>query len=283
MLGAFGERAWKEDDRVDAGHLEVDGFACVFGGAFEVEAGVAAAGEADRADAGIADELEAVFVADVVDHLNGGGGKAGRFDGFEGLFGEQARGVGVERMGLRDDGIAGGDGSGEVSAADAVEGEGKVVGAEDDDGADGSEAGADIFFEVEGGVAPGLFAHCGRGLAKLVGGAGKFDVFEAWRDGESGLLRCGGDDGCGSGFNVGGVGVEEGGDLCWVDSPELGCGFGCSVEGGVAVGPSADGEGEGESFSLGWIFCVEGSLRVGCAPFAVDQYLSYIHCCFLFD
>jgi len=251
-----------------------------------VEAGVAAAGETYGADAGIADELEAVFVADVVDQLNGGGRKAGLFDGFEGLLGEQARGVGVEGVGFGDDGIAGGDGGGEVSTADAVEGEGKVVGAEDDDRADGGEAGADIFFEVEGGVAPRLFANCGSGLAKLIGGAREFDVFEAWCDGQSGLFGGGFDDGWCGGFDVGCVGVEEGGDLCWVNSSEFGGSFGRSGEGGVAVGPSADGEGEREGFALRGIFCVEGSLRVGCSPFAVDQYLScdlsYIHWWFPF-
>ena len=85
LLGAFGERAGKEDDGVDARHLEVDGFACVFGGALEVETGVAAAGEADGADAGIADELEAVFVADVVDQLDGGGRESGLIRRLSGL------------------------------------------------------------------------------------------------------------------------------------------------------------------------------------------------------
>src|SRR6266403_1143482 len=106
-----------------------------------MKAGVAAASEADGADARIADQLEAVFIADVVDQLNSGGRKAGLFDGFEGWLGQQARRVGVERMGLRDDGIAGCDSCGEVASADAVEGEGKVVGPEDDDGAYGRKAG----------------------------------------------------------------------------------------------------------------------------------------------
>ena len=274
LLGAFGEGAGKEDDRIDAGHLEIDGFACVFGGALEMKAGVAAAGEADGADAGIADELEAVFIADVVDQLHGGEGKARCFEGLESLFGEQARGVWVERVGLGDDGIAGGDGCGEISAADAVEGEGKVVGPEDDDGADGGEAGADVFLEIERGVAPGLFAYCRGGLTKLVGSAGEFDVLEARGDGKGGLFGCGCDDGGCGGFDVGCVGFEEGGDLCWVDGAEFGCGFGCGGEGGVAVGPSAGGEGERKRFSFCGVLGVEGSLGVGFAPFAVDQYLS---------
>src|ERR1700756_3075886 len=114
----------------------------------------------------------------------------------------------MERVGFGDDGVAGCDGGDEVSSADAVEGEGKVVGAEDDDGADGGEAGADIFFEVEGGVAPGFFAHGGGGLAELVGGTGKLDVFEARCDGESGFFGCGGDDAVGGGFDVCGVSFE---------------------------------------------------------------------------
>src|SRR6202030_4439814 len=102
------------------------------------------------------------------------------------------------------------DGGGEVASADAVEGEGEVVGAEDDDGPDGRKTGADIFFEVERGVAPGLFAHRGRGLAKLVGGAGELDVFEARGDGQSGFFGGGCDDAVGGGFDVRGVGFEEG-------------------------------------------------------------------------
>src|SRR5258708_6438567 len=98
-------------------------------------------------------------------------------------------------MGFRDDGITRCDGGGEVSSTNAVEGEGKVIGTKDNDRSDGSEAGADIFFEVESGVAPGLFAHCGGGLAKLVGGAGEFYVFEAWGDGQSGFRGGGCDDG----------------------------------------------------------------------------------------
>ncbi len=70
----FGQRAGKEDDGVDAGHLQVDGFTCVLGGTFEMKACVAAASETDGAYAGIADELETVFVADVVDHLDRGEG-----------------------------------------------------------------------------------------------------------------------------------------------------------------------------------------------------------------
>jgi len=47
-----------------------------------MKAGVAAAGEANGADARIANEFEAVFVADVVDELNGRGRKTGCFDWF---------------------------------------------------------------------------------------------------------------------------------------------------------------------------------------------------------
>ena len=31
LLGAFGESSWKKEDGVDAGHLEVDGFAGILG------------------------------------------------------------------------------------------------------------------------------------------------------------------------------------------------------------------------------------------------------------
>ena len=87
-----------------------------------MQTGVAAASEADRSDTRIADEFQTVLVADVVDQLNGGRWQAGLFDGFQGLLSQQPGGVGVERMGFRDDGIAGGDGGGKVSATDAVEG-----------------------------------------------------------------------------------------------------------------------------------------------------------------
>ena len=164
---ALGESFGQKDDRIDAGHLEVDGNARVFGGALKVKACIATAGKADGADARIADEFQAGFIADVVDHLNRGGGKVGCFDGFECLFGEQACRVGVKWMCFRNDRVAGGDGGGEVASADAVEGEGKVIRAEDDHGSNGSKAGADIFFEVERGVAPGLF----RGLRLRLGEA----------------------------------------------------------------------------------------------------------------
>src|SRR5580692_11035150 len=109
-------------------------------------------------------------------------------------------------MGLGDDRVSGCYCGGKVASADAVEGEGKVIGAEDDDGADGREVRADIFFEVEGGVAPGLLASRGCGLTKLVGGARKLDVFETRAGGKSGLFGGGCDDGGSVGFDVGGVG-----------------------------------------------------------------------------
>ncbi len=124
-------------------------------------------------------------------------------------------------MRLSDDRIAGCDGRGEVASADAVESERKVVRPKDDDGADGSKAGANIFFEVEGGVVPGLFAHCGSGLTELVRGAGKLDVFEARRHGKGCLFGSGCDDRWCGGFDVGGVGVKEGGDLRWVDGAKF--------------------------------------------------------------
>ena len=73
------------------------------------------------------------------------------------------------------------------------------------------------------------------------------------------------------------VRVEKVGDLRRLDGAEFGCGFGCRGEGCVAVGPSADRKSGGERFAFGRVFCVKGSLCVRCAPFAVDQYLSYIH------
>ena len=154
---------------------------------------------------------------------------------------------------------------------------GKLLGPKMTTGPDRGETGADIFFEVEGSVAPRLLAHCRRCLAKLVGGAGKLDVFEAWGYGKSSFFgsRC--DDAVSGGFDVAGVSVEEGCDRCRVHGSQFRGGFGRGGEGGIAVGPSADRESEGKGFALGGIFCVKGSLGVGCTPLAVNQYLSYIH------
>ena len=279
LLGAFGEGAGKEDDGVDAGHFEVDGFAGVFGGGFEGEAGVAAAGEGDGADAGIADELEAVFVADVVDQLNGGGGRPACWRASR-ASSARRRVVSGWRVGFGDDGVAGGDGGGEISAADAVEGEGKVVGAEDDDGADRGEAGADVFFEVDGGVAPGLFATAAAAWRSWLVVRGSSTSLRRGADGKGGLFGCGGDDAVGGGFDVRRR-LRGRRRSSLADGAEFGGGFGCGGEGGVTVGPAADGECKGEGFALGGIFRVEGSLGGGCAPFAVDQYMSYIHWCFL--
>jgi hypothetical protein len=60
LLVALGESFGEKDDRIDAGHLEVDGNARVFGGALKVKACIATAGKADGADARIADEFQAV-------------------------------------------------------------------------------------------------------------------------------------------------------------------------------------------------------------------------------
>ncbi len=106
----------------------------------------------------------------------------------EGLFGEQTRRVGMERMGLRYYRIAGGDGGSEVASTDSVEGEREIVGPEDDDGTDGREAGTDVLLEVKSGMTPGFFARRGCGLAKLIGGAGQLDVFQAGCDRKSRLF-----------------------------------------------------------------------------------------------
>ena len=69
-------------------------------------------------------------------------------------------------MGLGDDGIAGGDSCGKIAAADAIEGEWEVVGAEDDDRAYRSEVGADVQLEIEGCALPGFFSCCCCGLRR---------------------------------------------------------------------------------------------------------------------
>src|SRR5580698_377036 len=129
-------------------------------------------------------------------------------------------------MSLGNDRVAGGDGGGEVASANTVEGEGKVVRAEDNDRPYRGEAGTDILFEVECCVAPRLFADSSCGLAKLVRGARKFDVFEPRRGGKSSLLGGGGDDGIGVGLDVIGVGLKEGGHLRGLNDPEFGGSFG---------------------------------------------------------
>jgi len=69
-----------------------------------------------------------------------------------------------------------GDGCGEVSSADAVEGEGKVVRAEDHDRTDGREVGADVRLGVDDGVGPRSLAGCGGSLSELRGCPWDFNV-----------------------------------------------------------------------------------------------------------
>jgi hypothetical protein len=151
------------------------------------------------------------------------------------LLGEQARRIWVERMSLRDDGITGGDGSGEISATNAVEREWKVVGPEDNNRPDGGEAGADIFFEVESCVAPGFFAHSSSGLPELIRRSGQFDILQSWCDRKSSLFRRGCDDSIGGRFDIGGVVLKECGDLPGVDATELRRSFNRGGESDIAV------------------------------------------------
>src|ERR1700738_5022277 len=109
-------------------------------------------------------------------------------------LGGQFAGAGMRRMGLDDDRTAGGESGGGVATRDR-EGEGEVTGAEDGDGAEGSQHGADVGAReglavgergVDAGVYPGaLFDYRGE-EAKLVAGAGDF-AGEA-RHGEGGFL-----------------------------------------------------------------------------------------------
>jgi hypothetical protein len=285
LLGAFGQSAGKKDDWIDARHLQVDRNARVFSGTPEVKTCVAATRKANGADTGIPDEPEASFIADVVNHLNSRGRQASCFDGSQGLFGEQPCGVRVERMNLRDHWIARGNGSREVAPADAIKGEGKVVRTEDDYRTDRGEAGTNVFFEVQGGVAPGFFAGSSSSLPELVRCPRKFDVFEARSHGKRGLFGCGCNNGRRCGLDVVGVGFKEGGDLRRLEVAEFSGRRRCCTESEIAVGPAADRERKGKSYALRWIFGVKGSLCVCRPPFSVDQYLScdlsYIHRCFL--
>ena len=223
LFRPFGKRAGKKDNRVDARHLEKDGLACLFSGSPETKTGIPASGKADGAHSRIAHEFEPVFIADVVDQLDRRWRKSGLFDGLESLFGQQPGRIGMKRMSLCDDRIAGRDGGGEVASADTVEGEGKVVRAEDDDWADRREAGADVLFKVECCVTPRFLTCCSCSLAKLIRSARKLNVFEPWSHRESSLFSCGRDDGGSGGFNVRGIGFEESGDLCRFDVAEF-CG-----------------------------------------------------------
>jgi len=109
---------------------------------------------------------------------------------------------------------------------------GKLLGPKMTTGPMGAKQERIFFSRSRVAVSPGLFAHCGRGLAELVGGAGEFDVFRRGVTGEQSLLQRRQTMGGGRGFNVIGVGIEEGRDLRWVDRAEFGGCFGCSGEGG---------------------------------------------------
>ncbi len=98
---------------------------------FEGQPGPLGAGERDRRDPRVADELQPVLVVAVVEHADpavrqaGGGGGGGH------QRGKIPAGGRVMRVPLGDDRAAGGDRGGEVPAAQAVEGERKIVRADD--------------------------------------------------------------------------------------------------------------------------------------------------------
>ena len=135
----------EQDDRVDRAHLRIDGngnLPCLSGRLQGQSAG-AGTREADGGDPGIGDES-----------LTDRGSRSedeGEHSGVETVGGDRLGdgaaddlpGSGVGVVGLDDDGAAGGERGGGVTAGDG-EGEREVAGAEDDDGADGDLALPDV-------------------------------------------------------------------------------------------------------------------------------------------
>src|SRR5690606_4986546 len=112
------------------------------GGFFQGETASATAGVAGGSGAGVGYELLADGVVGAVDQLDDSDRHAGFRRGGMGGFREYFRRPGMRRIRLGDDGIARGDGGGEVSSGGAVEGERKVVRPENADGSDRTVAGA---------------------------------------------------------------------------------------------------------------------------------------------
>ena len=127
------------------------------------------------------------------------------------LLGQQAGRARMRGVGLGDHRATGADGGGEVTARDAVEGEGEIVRPEDGDAPfEGPVHGADAAAGVDGGQAPGSGeGRCGR-LTELGGGPGQLDFGQPGRGRKAGLGLGHGDDLAGAGLDAAGEGLEEG-------------------------------------------------------------------------
>ena len=108
----------------------------------------------------------------VVDHLHRRGRQPTARQRFRRGFGQQARGAQVARVGLGDNRVSCRQRRGKITARDAVEGEGEVVGPKDHHRpAQGGKDRADIVLRIDRRHAPGTVARGSRRLAKLSGRA----------------------------------------------------------------------------------------------------------------
>ena len=175
-------------------------------------------------------------------------------------------------VGLGDDRATGADGGGEVTARDAVEGEGEVVRPEDGDAPfEGPVHGADAAAGVDGGQAPGPGQGRGRRLAELAGGSGQLDPGQPGRGGKAGLGLGHGDDLAGAGLDAAGEGLEEGGGAGGMGILERLGGGGRRLDGLGHLLRTADGVGLARGLPGARVRRLEGAGGPGVPPLTGDQ------------
>lgn len=203
-------------------------------------------------------------------------GEARGADGFGDDVADELAGGGVGGVGLDDDGVAGGEGRGGVSAGDG-EGEGEVGRAEDGDGAEGTEHGAEVGLGrcaagvggVDAGVDPGALFEEGGEEPELAAGAGDLaGETRLWR--ESGLEIGALDERVGCGVYAFGDAEEECGAVVPGGAGEEGSGVDRCVDGAVEL---FEGRGGVGGFECGAIDGVDGAedFTTGPAEFAGDD------------
>ncbi len=178
----------------------------------------------------------------MVQDLDGRGGQADPAHGLDRRLGQETGRPRRAGIGLGDDRIAGRQGGREIAAADGVEGEGEVVGAEDRDGApERGKPGADAEPGVDRGAAPGPVATGRGGLAELGGRSRQFHRPEPGLGREPGLALGRFDERVRALLETFGHPVEEGGDPVRTGMGEKGGRLGPGGERVLEVGPGGDG------------------------------------------
>lgn len=264
----------EEEDGVCGAHLGVDGDGVW---SFVAESGDGAAcfqgaGEADGADAGVADEGLADLELGVAAGVEVGEEAWVEVEFGDGVGdgeGDEFACAGVCWVSLDDDGAAGGECGGGVASCGGV-GEGEVSGAEDGDGPEGAEHASEVglwggfaggLAEIDGGADPAALAYEIGEEAEGVGGAVAFGADAGW--GEAGFSGGPGDEVFAAGFDVGGDSCEE---FCTGVGWEGGGGVEgapCGVGGGVDLGEGCGVEGEGDEVAGGGGGRVEGGIPEG--------------------